>query len=351
MIKPVLASSLILCVLSSGLAAARAAPVRLVAARAMLERAEGWHSGTSGDLHLDEAKRLFLKAAETGDVVARLRVATLYWVGRCGFRKDEAKGDELAAQVLADVEVLAEGGDPYAQYLVGLSYNAGIGTAQDTRRGLALLERSAAAGEVWAMWNLGWAYESGKGVEANPKVAMDWYERAAEAGHVLAMATIGSAHLGNRRGRAIDYPRARQWLERAAARGSGLAMTRLGDMHKRGYHFEKSRRAAIDWYLKAASVGEGLAMYFLAYASFNGDGLPRDQAAGVEWLRRSAETDFYYAVYEMGQLYEDGLRHGDEWVVYPNLGEATRWYQRSAELGSLEAKGWLEFQRLEGRIP
>ncbi len=317
------------------------------AARTLLEHAEGFYSGTSGQMDDAEARRLFLNAAETGDAVANLRVATLRAIGRCGFTQDEAAADRAAKPLLEEVQAIADSGDPYAKYLIGLTHSAGVGRRINAKAANRLFRQAAEAGDVWAMWNLGWAYQSGLGVRADQVAAIDWYEQAAEAGHAWAMTVLGEAHLGVRPGRLKDVFAAKDWFERGIGRGDPAAMTRMGELHQRGEGVAKNARAALEWFLKAAQLGESLAMYHLAHAYFSGQGVPVDYGTAFDWLQTAAEAGFFYAVFEIAETYEHGLMQRGKQIVQPNLSKATQWYRRAAEMGSPAAARWLEERESE----
>jgi hypothetical protein len=79
-------------------------------------------------------------------------------------------------------------------------------------------------------------------------------------------------------------------------------------------------------------------MMFLSQMLMQGKGVPVDRAEGLAWLRRAGEAGNYWAVADLGNLYDEGW-HG----LPTDRAEATRWKRRGAELGDERAKGWLMY--------
>lgn len=118
-----------------------------------------------------------------------------------------------------------------------------------------------------------------------------------------------------------------------------------------------------------AEHGIAMAQYFTACCLYDGFGVPRNPAAAVPWLQRAAGQDCSYAMVFLGFLYYHGLgglerNHEHAAALYrsaaglgnragmnylgslfrygegglspdgkPDLREAVRWYERSADLG------------------
>ena len=83
---------------------------------------------------------------------------------------------------------LANKGDAEAQYHVGMMYNNGIGTQQDTKQAFEWFQKSASADDPLGAYKLG-CYYAGQGagvVEADPNEALKYKLIAAKAGYSLA---------------------------------------------------------------------------------------------------------------------------------------------------------------------
>ena len=93
----------------------------------------------------------------------------------CGAPSDTDLFQKLSA--------LAEKGSAAAQYNLGMLYNNGIGTAQDTHRAFEWFEKSAAGGDPLGSYKVG-CYYAGQ----FPGVVPIDYEKALEANLVAAKA-------------------------------------------------------------------------------------------------------------------------------------------------------------------
>ena len=123
---------------------------------------------------------------------------------------------------------LADSGDAYTQYYLGLVYfyafNAGI--ARDYKEALKWFNLAAVQGIAKAQWHLALMhYDSrydSKGVPQDYKEAIKWYRLAAEQGDVLAQAGLGYMYYYGQ-GVLQDYARAHMWYNLASAAGNALA--------------------------------------------------------------------------------------------------------------------------------
>jgi TPR repeat protein len=74
---------------------------------------------------------------------------------------------------------LADQGNPYAQYKVGLSYDVGVGAPQDFTEAAKWYLMAADRGHAGAQFNLGLLYADGRGVEQDNVQAHMWLNLAA----------------------------------------------------------------------------------------------------------------------------------------------------------------------------
>ncbi|HSF64063.1 MAG TPA: sel1 repeat family protein, partial [Paracoccaceae bacterium] len=98
-------------------------------------------------------------------------------------------GDHAAAAAIW--APLAEGGDPVAQFNMGILHDQGQGVAADPAQAVAWYRRAAEAGDARAAFNLGQAHLTGTGAPKDVAEAIRWYAVAAEAGDVLAQYRLG----------------------------------------------------------------------------------------------------------------------------------------------------------------
>ena len=101
-------------------------------------------------------------------------------------RADKAyvRGDYEKART--DIEFLAHGGEPRAQYDLGLMYDQGQGVQQSDAKAMEWYERAARQGEPRAQYNLGLMYLNGQGVPPDVVQAYYWISLSANRGNVHA---------------------------------------------------------------------------------------------------------------------------------------------------------------------
>lgn len=101
-------------------------------------------------------------------------------------RADKAyvRGDYDKART--DIEFLANGGEPRAQYDLALMYDQGQGVQQNDARAMEWYERAAQQEEPRAQYNLGLMYLNGQGVSPDLVKAYYWISLSANRGNVHA---------------------------------------------------------------------------------------------------------------------------------------------------------------------
>jgi len=105
------------------------------------------------------------------------------------------------------------------------------GTAQDFNAGLTAYDAGdyatalrewrplAEQGNAFAQYNLGVMYDNGHGVPQDYAEAVRWYRAAAEQGNAMAQSNLGAMYY-NGEGVPQDYAEAHMWLNIAAANGA-----------------------------------------------------------------------------------------------------------------------------------
>jgi len=96
-----------------------------------------------------------------------------------------------------DIQTLiknAEGGNPKAQFNLGVAYGNGEGVPQDSAEAAKWWQKAAEQGLAEAQYNLGVAYYNGQGVSKDYSESMKWYRMAAEQGHAGAQCILGISY-------------------------------------------------------------------------------------------------------------------------------------------------------------
>ena len=142
-----------------------------------------YENGMGVEKSLREALRWALKAAEQGDVDGQRMAGRLYCIlpenadpaeGLRWLRDAVAQGDQAAAELLPEVERLAEGhifDEGSAAYY-----------REDFRAALVWFRKGAELGFAKEQFNLAMMYGTGKGVPRNMEEARKWFQAAADQG-------------------------------------------------------------------------------------------------------------------------------------------------------------------------
>ncbi|MCH7224736.1 tetratricopeptide repeat protein [Haloferula sp. A504] len=259
----------------------------------------------------------------------------------------------------------------------------------------------AEEGDADALFLLGYAAETGQGILASREEALDFYRKAAAKDHqeatyrralillnskdkaeretgrkVLEAASetdpgtagriLGEAWLrGLPEGKA-DFEKAAKWWTSASEAGDTTALLLLARLYSGNFGFAEKADAAkaLELYQKAADLGEKAAYLPLGSRLLNGDEALRDEAKGREWLAKAIETDQPAAWLAIGD-FEETVKEDDKaaylaylkgadaeqqdcmlrvaGMLYNGRGveedkaAATRWLEKSAELGNAQA--------------
>ena len=87
---------------------------------------------------------------------------------------------------VAILKPLAQRGDPYAQFSLGVMYDDGVGLPRNLKLALMWYKKAGAHGLADAQFMAGMLYGAGRGVRQDPAAALYWFELAAAAGHPRA---------------------------------------------------------------------------------------------------------------------------------------------------------------------
>ena len=96
-----------------------------------------------------------------------------------------------SSEDIRKIRILAQQGDPEAQFDLGLMYHFGYGVPQDYQEAIKWFRKAAEQGLVASQFNLGIMYDKGYGVPQDHKKAVKWYRKAAEQGYASAQSNLG----------------------------------------------------------------------------------------------------------------------------------------------------------------
>ncbi len=153
----------------------------------------------------------------------------------------------------------------------------------------------AEKGEAFAQFDLGVAYEQGLGNTAQSnKDAMTQYLAAANQGYVYAQDRLGTVYSKGLLDMPVDYQQAASWYTAAADQGYADAQNSLGVLYEQGRGVPQNYAQAVKYYTAAANQGQPRAQFNLAYMYVNGKGVKLDNEEAYVWLdlAAAANSDF-----------------------------------------------------------
>ncbi|MDD5059064.1 MAG: tetratricopeptide repeat protein [Sideroxydans sp.] len=109
----------------------------------------------------------------------------------------------------------------------------------------------AEEGDAWAMYNLGLGYSKGVVLPQDDAQALAWYTKAAEKEYTAAYIALGVMY-SDGAAFAEDYPVAFEWFMKAAMKGDASAQFNVAGMYRKGVGVKQDVAQAAEWYKKAA---------------------------------------------------------------------------------------------------
>jgi TPR repeat protein len=220
------------------------------AAKEAQELANGYYK----QKNYKDAARLYKAAAEAGDVYSQYSLGFMYrrgqgvpedfdkaaeWLVKAAENGSEAAEKELDSimpEIYARQEAM-EAGDIASEFVQKNEYD----------KALPYLKKAADGGDSWAQKVLGVMYKNGNAVPQNYKTAFYWFEQAAKGGDTGAMIIL-SGFYRDGMGVAKDNKAELYWLKKAAEQGHAEAQYLFGLITDDRYDGRM-------WWQKAADQG------------------------------------------------------------------------------------------------
>ena len=200
---------------------------------------------------------------------------------------------------------LAEKGDAFTQFSIGLMYAVGQGVPQDYKEAVKWLRLSAAQKDAAAQFYLGSMYERGHGVLQDFKEAAKLYRLAATQGDAEAQSHLGFMY-DKGLGVSQSYDEAAKLYKLAATQGVSFAQLKLALLYAEGKGVPQDHKEAVKWYRSAAEQGNVSAQHLLGLAYELGDGVTQDFKEAAKWYRLASAQGSELAQYNLGLIYRKG---------------------------------------------
>ncbi len=330
--------------------------------------------GTDVNKDIDEARRLFISAANWGYPKAQYQLGLYYESGLLNLpvdkseslkwlRKAANKGHQEAAIHLVEIykKDAEQNNYPEAQYQLALCFKDGFGVVKkDEKEAVKWYEKAAEQGFTPAQLNLGVCYARGEGIERNLAKAVKLYEQAAikepEAQYNLGICYKNGSgveknnieamrlfHQASESCFKLAYEKLTSIYEELANEGDPEAQYNLGLCYKdQLLGIYENKEEAAKWFRKAIEKNHEKAKaallevykksdnpefaYLLGKLYENGEmGLTQDRNEAVNCFIKAAEKHNREAQYQLGICYRDGLG------VAQDKKEAKKWFLKASE--------------------
>ena len=179
-----------------------------------------------------------------------------------GVATDETLPLEDRDEAAKQLEMLADGGDRYAQYLTGILYRDGGLLIPDTEKAQHYLELAAQQNHAAAQYALGKMLLSDDPELQNPTQGFYWLERAVQSGSDYAAYRLGKEYLSGKNA-PKEPERAAEYVRMAAEWGNPYAQYLLGKLYLSGDGAPQDKDAACGWFQKAQAQGHDYAGFFV----------------------------------------------------------------------------------------
>lgn len=277
----------------------------------------------------DEAFRLFLKEAESGNALAMFDLGRMYADG-LGRDAEPEKAHKWYAKALAALIVAEKCAEekkkPYLQYRIGKMYAAGLGyevelqkseddeterAVRDYGKAAQWFSLAVSAKHKYAQYSLGGLYYRGQGVSQDYGQAFTMYQNSAEQGNTYASYELAKMYRDGI-GITMDTEKAKHYFEQAFSGFCELEdqshddklQYRIGQMLHTGTGTEKDDGAAETYWERAAILGNVNAQYALGKLWLENESKNKKKA--VAWLEKAADAEHASAQYALGKLYLAG---------------------------------------------
>jgi len=221
-------------------------------------------------------------------------------------------GGSYAQSGLEETRVLAEQGDPIAQYELGEVYEFGEGVVQNDEEAFNWYLRAAEQELAEAQNRVGLAYQFGWYVLQSYNEAIRWYRLSAEQNYAPAQVYLGAMYLYGF-GVEIDLFEVEKWFLRAANNNHPVGQYYLANLYneKVSEGREKYELEALKWYQRAAEQGIAQAQNKIAVAYQNGIGRNQNYEAAEKWFRLAIDQNSPAAMSNLGSLYVTQGRYSE----------------------------------------
>ncbi len=198
---------------------------------------------------LDESINWLSSSARSGNVVANLALARVWWTKARRHTDEQARLEAVDLAVENYVRAISVGSDE-AMYMLAVLYLRDQLGPDKLHAGIDLMEQASALENTQALIYLGQLYFDGRQIERNLEKTANYFLQAAELDDDYAKLQYARFLMHPDVERPFER-RAYDWLREIARGDNPDAMLVLGNLYARGVHVRTSFRRALGWFHKA----------------------------------------------------------------------------------------------------
>lgn len=169
----------------------------------------------------------------------------------------------------------------------------------------AKMEQLAQTGDAYAQYFLGLLYRDGGLLIPDKEKAKHWLERAAKQEVHAAQYALGRLFLSDDPD-VHDPSEGIRWMKAAAQNGNDYAAYILGEEYLSGKHVVKNSGTAAEYMHQAAQADNPWAQYLMGKLYLMGEGVEQDEDTAYEWFQAAAEQGHTYAQFFVDRMEQQG---------------------------------------------
>lgn len=293
---------------------------------------EIYYLGHGGECDYDKAMPLFVDGMNRGYPLGAVWLAEAYRTGR-GVPKDKDKSKETFYLSVDALEAMCASGSANAQYVYGFNLLYGTFSAADNQKACYWLEKAMRAGHVNAGLEVAKTYLHGWGHAKDEQKGVEILEQ-------YAGTTSRNVHYEH--GKVFCYGRSKgqnhkkdlKHLLAAAKRGHARSQDFLGDIYYFGLSVEKNYSEAQKWYELASQKNIKNSLRNLGLIYYSGLGVQKDYDKAFTYFKKAADLGDSSAQFKLVYFYVYGLGDGK----YTDYKSGFYYLEKSAEQGNPQAQ-------------
>jgi hypothetical protein len=181
-----------------------------------------------------------------------------------------------------------DGGDMVGCFDLALLYDNGDGGSQDYSQARTLYQRSCDGGYIDGCTNAGSLYAQGRGGSQDYFVARMFYQKACDGGDMLGCVNLGKLY-DNGNGGSQDYSQGRTLFQKACESGNIEGCSNLGGLYYYGHGVKQDYSQARTFDQKACDGGVMGACFMLGLYYENGYGGRKDYAMALTLFQKACD--------------------------------------------------------------